>query len=111
MSLVLNKLLKEDIDEKIRLNQEAGVDIFKLRELILDERKDFIWMRIRAEVQIQFYDEQLERINQRIAEGKIYSEPPKEGPSIVAELDPKVDPPPVVEEGLEPIPGTHKVKG
>lgn len=79
----LNKLVPEDIDKKIRLNQDAGVDIFKLQELIKEEYKDFKWMKIRAEVQCQSYQEQLEHIAKRIAEGRIYREPgPEEGPSV-----------------------------
>lgn len=68
MSLVLNKLVPEDMDEKIRLNEQAGIDIYKLYEMIQEERLDFIWMKIRAEVQIQFYDEQLVHIKKRIQE-------------------------------------------
>lgn len=111
MSLVLNKLLPEDIDTKIKLNQNAGIDIFKLRDSILEERKDFIWMRIRAEVQIQFYDEQLEHINKRISEGKIYTEPPLEGPSLIANSVAVINPPSVGEKDLEPIKGADKIKG
>lgn len=68
MSLVLNKLRPEDIDEKIMLNEKAGVSIQELRRLINEEMKDFIWTRIRAEVQCQFYAEQLEHIDRRIKE-------------------------------------------
>lgn len=68
MSLSLNKLRPEDIDEKIRLNQRDGIDIYRLRDLINDELKDFIWTRIRAEVQCQFFVEQLEHIDKRIKE-------------------------------------------
>lgn len=66
MSLVLNKLAPEAIDEKIALNEKAGVDIYKLRELIKEEHKDFIWTKIRAEVQCQFYVEQLDHIEKQI---------------------------------------------
>lgn len=68
MSLVLNKLSPDAIDEKIRLNEQDGVDIFKLRDLIKEEYKDFKWTAIRAEVQCQFYLEQLEHIEKRISE-------------------------------------------
>lgn len=68
--IALAKLNPEDIDEKIRLNLEAGVDIFKLRDLIKEELKDFRWVGIRAAVQCQAYEEQLEHIEKRIKEIK-----------------------------------------
>ena len=68
--MTLAKLNPEDIDEKIRLNLEAGVDIFKLRDLIKEELKDFRWVAIRANVQCQAYEEQLEHIEKRIKEIK-----------------------------------------
>lgn len=68
--IALAKLNPEDIDEKIRLNLEAGVDIFKLRDLIKEELKDFRWVAIRASVQCQAYEEQLEHIEKRIKEIK-----------------------------------------
>jgi hypothetical protein len=70
MSLVLNKLVSEDIDEKIYLNHNAGIDIWKLEEMIKEELKDCIWAKIRAEVQAQFYTEQLEHIAKRIKQIK-----------------------------------------
>lgn len=66
MTLILNKLSPDAIDEKIALNEKLGTDIYKLRNEIMEEQKDFIWMKIRAEVQIQFFAEQLIHINQRI---------------------------------------------
>lgn len=68
--MILNKLAPEDIDEKIRLNEQAGKDIYKLRESIKEELKDFVWVAIRAQVQSQFYREQLEHIDMRIEEIK-----------------------------------------
>ena len=67
---ILNKLVGEDIDEKIFINQKQGVDILTLEKLIKEEMKDFIWTKIRCEVQIQFYTEQLEHIARRIKEIK-----------------------------------------
>lgn len=64
--IALAKLSPEDIDEKIRLNEQDGVDIYKLRDLITEELKDFTWVGIRANVQCQLYKEQLEHINKRI---------------------------------------------
>ena len=66
--IALNKLNPDDIDEKIRLNEQSGVDIYKLRDVIKEEYKDFKWMSIRAEVQCQSYLEQLEHIEKRIKE-------------------------------------------
>lgn len=66
--ITLNKLSPEDIDEKIRLNEDNGVDIFKLKEAIKEEMKDFKWVAIRAMVQCQLYEEQLEHIEKRIKE-------------------------------------------
>lgn len=66
--IVLNKLSPEDIDTKIKLNEDNGVDIYKLKELIKEEMKDFKWVALRANVQIQFYEEQLEHIDKRIKE-------------------------------------------
>lgn len=66
--MILNKLVPEDIDEKIRLNNEAGMNIFTLRDSIKEELKDFRWMEIRAKVQCQSYEEQLEHIEKRIQE-------------------------------------------
>lgn len=66
MSLVLNKLREEDIDEKIRLNEESGIDIYKLKELLKQEQLDFIWTKIRCEVQCQFLTEQIAYIEKRI---------------------------------------------
>ena len=87
--ITLNKLSTEDIDQKIRLNQEAGIDIFQLRDLIKEEYKDFIWMKIRADIQCQFYLEQLEHIEKRIKEGRVYHEPPPEvGASVMASAEP-----------------------
>jgi TolA-binding protein len=64
----LNKLLPEDIDEKIRLNEQAGVNIYRLRDGIIEEMKDFEWTIIRSTVQCQSYKEQLAHINKRIAD-------------------------------------------
>lgn len=66
--IVLNKLNPQDIDEKIRKNAEDGVDIYALREHITEELKDFRWMAIRANVQCQCYEEQLDHINKKIKE-------------------------------------------
>ena len=66
--LSLSKLNPLDIDEKIRLNENAGVSIEMLYESIKDELKDFQWIKIRAEVQIQCYTEQLEYIEKRLKE-------------------------------------------
>jgi hypothetical protein len=66
--VTLNKLSASDIDEKIRLNEENGVDIFKLKELIKEEMKDFRWVELRARIQCQYYEEQLEHIEKRIKE-------------------------------------------
>ncbi len=67
----LGKLNPEDIDEKISLNEKDGIDIFRLRDLIKDELKEFKWMAIRANVQCQCYEEQLEHINKRISEMEV----------------------------------------
>lgn len=64
--LALAKLSPEDIDEKIRLNEQDGIDIYKLRDLIIEEEKEFAWVEIRAKVQRQSYKEQLEHINKCI---------------------------------------------
>jgi hypothetical protein len=69
--LALAKLAPEDIDEKIRLNANDGVDIFKLRDLIKEELKEFRWIAIRANVQCQSYEEQLEHIDNRIKEMEV----------------------------------------
>ena len=66
----LNKLKPEDIDEKIRLNEQDGIDIFKLRDNIKEELKDFQWYALRSQIQCQCYTEQLEHIEKRIAEMK-----------------------------------------
>lgn len=66
--MILAKLNPDDIDDKIRLNKQDGVDIYKLRDLIKEEYKDFKWTAIRAEVQCQCYVEQLEHIEKRIKE-------------------------------------------
>lgn len=66
--ITLNKLNPEDIDEKIRLNEENGIDIYKLKELIKEEMKDFKWVALRANIQVQFYEEQIEHINKVIKE-------------------------------------------
>lgn len=63
MSLTLAPLKKEDIEEKVRLNEDAKVDIYALREGIKAELKEFQWMQIRASVQCQSYQEQLEHID------------------------------------------------
>lgn len=68
--IALAKLNPDDIDEKIRLNLEAGVDIFKLRDLIKEELKEVEWVVIRNIVQSQSYKEQLEHIEKRIKEMK-----------------------------------------
>lgn len=67
---ILSKLVGDDIDEKIYLNQKQGIDIVKLREMIKEEMTDFIWTKIRCEVQIQFYVEQLEHMEKRIKQLK-----------------------------------------
>lgn len=64
--IVLAPLNTDDIDEKIRLNEDTGVDIYKLRDSIKQELKDFKWQEIRAKVQCQSYTEQLEHIENRI---------------------------------------------
>lgn len=69
--MTLNKLSIEDIDEKIRLNKEQGVDLIKLRDLIKEELKDFQWIALRAQIQCQLYTEQLEHMNNRIAKGEL----------------------------------------
>ena len=69
--MTLNKLNPEDIDEKIRLNKEQGIDILKLEEMIKEELKDFQWVALRAQIQCQLYTEQLEHIEKRIMEGKV----------------------------------------
>jgi hypothetical protein len=67
MSLILNKLAPEGIDEKIRLNEIApGIDIYQLRDAIKQELSDCTWHIIRSTVQQQFYREQLEHIDSRI---------------------------------------------
>lgn len=66
--LSLSPLHHDDIEEKIKLNADAGVDIVALRNEIEKEQLEFKWMRIRAEVQIQNYDEQLAYINKKIKE-------------------------------------------
>lgn len=66
--IALNKLNPEDIDEKIRLNEKDGIDIYHLREMIHEELKDFQWVALRAQVQCQCYVEQLTHIDKRIAE-------------------------------------------
>jgi hypothetical protein len=68
--LTLNTLNPEDIDQKIKLNEQDGVDIYQLRELIYKELCDFRWTEIRAKVQCQCYEEQLVHIDKRIAEAK-----------------------------------------
>jgi len=68
MSLVLNKLTNEDIDRKIEFMAKKGIDIYQLRAQIIEDQKDFIWEKIRCGVQIQFYNEQLARIDQLIKE-------------------------------------------
>ena len=66
--IVLNKLNTRDIDEKIQKNAEEGRDIYALREFLLDELKDFRWVIIRATVQCQCYEEQIDHINKKIKE-------------------------------------------
>jgi hypothetical protein len=68
MILILDKLNPEDIQQKIDFNNRDGIDIYKLRDLITEEYKDFKWMAIRAEVQCQFYVEQLAYIEKKIKE-------------------------------------------
>lgn len=65
---ILNKLVAEDIDHKIYLNQKDGISPIQLREMIREELKDFIWTQIRCGVQIQFYKEQLEYLDKRISQ-------------------------------------------
>lgn len=67
--LTLSKLHDDDIEEKIRLNQEVGINLVALRDSIIEELKDFEWMRIRAEVQIQNYKEQIAYMNKKIQGG------------------------------------------
>lgn len=67
---ILNKLVGEDIDEKIYLNQKQGIDPVRLQAMIKEELEDFIWTKIRCEVQIQFYVEQLEHLEKRIKQIK-----------------------------------------
>ena len=64
----LNTLREEDIQEKIDLNNKDGIDIYKLRNLIEEELKDFEWVALRAQVQCQCYKEQLQYINRKINE-------------------------------------------
>jgi len=66
--IALNKLIPEDIDEKIRLNEKDGIGIYQLREMIREELKDFQWVALRAQVQCQCYVEQLAHIDKRITE-------------------------------------------
>lgn len=66
MSLILNKLVPEHIDEKIVLNENAGIDIFTLQEMIKAELSECTWAIIRSTVQKQFYKEQLEHIEKQI---------------------------------------------
>ncbi len=66
MELALNKLRLEDIEEKIRLNEQTGIDIYNLRELLRDELKEWQWVAIRSNVQSQFLSEQLEHIEKVI---------------------------------------------
>jgi hypothetical protein len=68
--ITLNTLRAEDIDEKIKINEGKGVDIFALRETIYKELCDFRWIEIRAKVQCQSYDEQLAHIDKKIAQLK-----------------------------------------
>lgn len=70
--MTLNTLNPEDINEKIRLNANDGIDIHKLREMIYRELCDFRWVEIRAKVQCQCYEEQLAHIDKKIEEqGKV----------------------------------------
>lgn len=66
--MTLNTLRVEDIDEKIRLNENAGIDIYALREDIKKQLNDFTWVSLRAQVQCQSYREQLDHINKRISD-------------------------------------------
>jgi hypothetical protein len=66
--MILNKLNPESIQEKIDLNAKQGIDIYKLKELIEQEKLDFEWVVIRSTVQVQLYKEQLEYINKKIEE-------------------------------------------
>jgi hypothetical protein len=64
--MTLDKLLPEDIEEKIRLNEEAGINVYALRKLINEELKSFQWSIIRQTIQVQCYNEQLEYIDKKI---------------------------------------------
>lgn len=64
----LNTISLESIDDKIRMNENDGIDIYKLRSEIRKELKDFQWIALRAQVQCQSYTEQLEHIENRIKE-------------------------------------------
>lgn len=66
--LTLAKLSPEDIDEKIRLNEQDGIDIYKLKELIKEELTCARWIIIRNTVQCQCYEEQLDHIEKVIKE-------------------------------------------
>lgn len=66
--VVLDKLAPQDIDEKIRLNEDIGYDIFKLLISLKEELKDFRWAAIRAQVQCQCLTEQISHLEKRIKE-------------------------------------------
>ena len=87
--MILNTLNPEDIDEKIYLNKEAGINIEQLQALIKKELKDFQWMQIRAQVQCQLYVEQLEHIARRIEQLKsLGMENPYKHPDYKKRLEP-----------------------
>lgn len=67
-TMPLNKLRAEDIDDKISKNERDGITIYQLRDLIREEKLDFVWTVIRAQIQIQSYTEQLEHIERKIKE-------------------------------------------
>lgn len=64
--MTLNTLPIEDIEGKIKLNEDAGIDIYELRRCIRKELNDFTWIGIRAGVSCQFYKEQLDYIDFKI---------------------------------------------
>lgn len=66
--LTLSPLHHDDIEEKILLNEKAGVPLRQLRDEIIKELLEFQWMKIRAEVQIQNYQEQLAYMNKKLAD-------------------------------------------
>ena len=69
--LTLNTLRLEDIEQKVRLNEQSGVDIYMLRREIEKEMNDWRWQIIRATVQCQCYEEQIRHIDRMIKEREL----------------------------------------